>query len=502
MKKLISIFILSLLFINTKADTHYINSGNFYYSPSSLTVDVNDTVVWLNVQGFHNVNFDISSTTGNSFGNPVSFISSPTGADTMYIHKFTVPGYYEYDCSVGSHAASGMIGNITVNAITDCNGVANGTSLTDTCGVCQQAYIYNFVTHIPTYLNDTFNVVLGPTEILVMPNDPQNPLWNSSCDSSVYDIISNSADHTILEIAIDTCGLASTLDGPGPFTVFAPTDAAFNALPAGTISSLLSNLPALTDILKYHVVGDSVMSSMLSNGQTVTTLEGSDVTVTISGGNVYIENAMVTVADIVGDNGVVHVIDAVLLPPTPSNSVYDIISNSADHTILEIAIDTCGLASTLDGPGPFTVFAPTDAAFNALPAGTISSLLSNLPALTDILKYHVVGDSVMSSMLSNGQTVTTLEGSDVTVTISGGNVYIENAMVTVADIVGDNGVVHVIDAVLLPPSPSNINELKSDDKIIYTVDILGKIVVGQEKKNIILFDIYESGKTIRRLVIN
>ena len=91
---------------------------------------------------------------------------------------------------------------------------------------------------------------------------------------------------------------------------------------------------------------------MLSNGQTVTTLLGSDVTVTISGGNVYINNAMVTVADIVGDNGVVHVIDAVLLPPTPSNSVYDIISNSADHTILEIAIDTCGLAGTLDGPGP------------------------------------------------------------------------------------------------------------------------------------------------------
>ena len=441
MKKFISIFILSLLFIATKADTHYINSGNYYYSPSSLTINVNDTVVWLNIQGYHNVNFISSSISGNSFNNPVSFISSPTVADTLHEYVFTITGTYQYDCSVGSHAASGMIGTIIVN----------------------------------------------------------QPVITSN---TVYDIISNSADHTILEIAIDTCGLASTLDGPGPFTVFAPTDSAFNALPAGTISSLLSNLPALTDILKYHVVGDSVMSSMLSNGQTVTTLEGSDVTVTISGGNVYIENAMVTVADIVGDNGVVHVIDAVLLPPTPSNSVYDIISNSADHTILEIAIDTCGLASTLDGPGPFTVFAPTDAAFNALPAGTISSLLSNLPALTDILKYHVVGDSVMSSMLSNGQTVTTLEGSDVTVTISGGNVYIENAMVTVADIVGDNGVVHVIDAVLLPPSPSNINEIKSDDKVIYTVDILGKIVVGEEKKNMILFDIYESGKTIRRLVIN
>ena len=105
-------------------------------------------------------------------------------------------------------------------------------------------------------------------------------------------------------------------------------------------------------------------------------------------------------------------------------------------------------------------------------------------------------------MLSNGQTVTTLQGSDVTVTISGGNVYINNAMVTVADIVGDNGVVHVIDAVLLPPTPSNINEVKSDDRIIYTVNILGKIVNDEDKKDMILFDVYDSGKTIRRLVIN
>ena len=305
MKKFISIFILSLIVIATKADTHYINSGNYYYSPSSLTVDVNDTVVWLNVRGYHNVNFINSTITGNSFNNPVSFISSATAADTLYEYVFTLSGTYQYDCSVGSHAVNGMVGTIIVNQ------------------------------------------------------------------------------------------------------------------------------PVIT-----------------------------------------------------------------------SNTLYDIISSSADHTILETAIDTCGLATTLNGPGPFTVFAPTDAAFNALPAGTISSLLSNLPALTDILKYHVVGDSVMSSMLSNGQTVTTLEGSDVTVTISGGNVYIENAMVTVADIVGDNGVVHVINAVLLPPSPSNINELNSVDKIIYTVDILGKIVVDQKKKNMILFDIYESGESIRRLVIN
>ena len=112
----------------------------------------------------------------------------------------------------------------------------------------------------------------------------------------------------------------------------------------------------LTDILLHHVVGDSVMSGMLSNNQIVTTLLGTDITVTInSNGDVYIDNAMVTVVDLVGDNGVVHVIDAVLLPPTPSNTVYDIISNSVDHSTLKTSIDACDLGGTLSGSGPFTV---------------------------------------------------------------------------------------------------------------------------------------------------
>ena len=173
------------------------------------------------------------------------------------------------------------------------------------------------------------------------------------------------------------------------------------------------------------------MSGMLSNGQVVTTLLGTDVTVTINPSGVYIDNAMVTVADVVADNGVVHVIDAVLLPnpgctdPTAlnydstaivddgsctygTNSVYDVVVTSADHNLLEIAIDTCGLGGTLSGPGPFTLFAPTDAAFNALPTGTLAALLNDVPLLTNILLHHVVGDSVMSGMLTNGQVVTTI----------------------------------------------------------------------------------------------
>ena len=180
------------------------------------------------------------------------------------------------------------------------------------------------------------------------------------------------------------------------------------------------------------------------------------------------------------------------------NTVYDIVSNSPDHTTLEVAIDTCALSSTLSGPGPFTLFAPTDAAFNALPAGTVPALLNDIPTLTNILLHHVVGDSVMSSMLSNGQIVTTLLGTDLTVTIDTTGVYIDGAMVTVVDVIADNGVVHVIDAVLLPSSTevTDINELNSN-KYLYSINLLGKKVNRNVKKQVVL-DIYSNGKVVKR----
>ena len=316
--------------------------------------------------------------------------------------------------------------------------------------------------------------------------------------NSVYDIVANSMDHNILEFALDTCSLASTLKGAGPFTLFAPTDAAFSALPQGTIGALLNDLPQLKDILLHHVVGDSVMSGMLSNNQIVTTLLGTDLTVTInSNGDVFIDNAQVIIADIIADNGVVHVIDAVLLPSAASMSIYDIVKESAVHTTLQIAIDACGLDGVLQGPGPFTLFAPTDAAFNLLPAGTVTALLNDLPQLTDILKHHVVGDSVMSGMLSNNQIVTTLLGTDLTVMINSNGVFIDNAQVTIADIVAENGVVHVIDAVLLPSSTivSEIYEL--NNKYLHSVNILGK-KISRDVKNQIVLDVYSNGNIIKR----
>ncbi len=269
---------------------------------------------------------------------------------------------------------------------------------------------------------------------------------------TVWDVVQNSPDHTVLEAAVNAAGLGATLSGTGPFTVFAPTDAAFAALPAGTVQALLTDPQgALTQVLLYHVVTGKALSSSLTNGQTIATINGKNVTVTINANGVFINNAKVTVADVVADNGVVHVIDAVLLPPTVT--VWDVVQNSPDHTVLEAAVNAAGLGATLSGTGPFTVFAPTDAAFAALPAGTVQALLADPQgALTQVLLYHVVAGKALSSSLTNGQTIATINGKNVTVTINANGVFINNAKVTVADVVADNGVVHVIDAVLLPPT--------------------------------------------------
>jgi uncharacterized surface protein with fasciclin (FAS1) repeats len=270
--------------------------------------------------------------------------------------------------------------------------------------------------------------------------------------STVVDIIVNSPVHNTLETAVIAAGLVETLQGPGPFTVFAPTDAAFAALPEGTLEALLGDIPALTNILTYHVVGAKAMSSDLSNGQKIVTIQGKEVIVTINADGVFINNAKVTVSDLEAENGVVHVIDAVLIPSAMPATVVDIIVNSPDHNTLEAAVIAAGLVETLQGPGPFTVFAPTDAAFAALPEGTLEALLADIPALTNILLYHAVGAKAMSSDLSNGQKIVTVQGKEVIVTINDEGVFINNAKVTVVDLQAENGVVHVIDAVLIPSS--------------------------------------------------
>ncbi|WP_462319195.1 fasciclin domain-containing protein [Marinilabilia sp.] len=284
--------------------------------------------------------------------------------------------------------------------------------------------------------------------------------------NTVVDIINDSPDHTTLETALEASELDAPLNQTGPFTVFAPTDAAFDALPAGVLDALLADPTGdLADILLYHVVAAEALSTSLSDGQVITTMLGRDIEVTITGGDVFINNAQVIVADLQADNGVVHVIDAILTPPVIT--VFDIISASADHTTLETALIEAQLDDDLQGEGPFTVFAPTDAAFDALPDGVLSDLLSDpTGALADVLLYHVVAGTAMSTSLSDGQNITTLQGEDVVVTLSKGDVYINDAMVTVADIEADNGVVHVINAVLDPGSSTNVANISANVEAI------------------------------------
>ncbi|TVQ50122.1 MAG: T9SS C-terminal target domain-containing protein, partial [Saprospirales bacterium] len=270
---------------------------------------------------------------------------------------------------------------------------------------------------------------------------------------TVFDIISESDDHLTLQAAIEIAGLDGILSDPnGTFTVFAPTDDAFDAIDPEVLEAILDDEELLTAILLYHVVGAIAFSSDLEDGQEIETALGQNVTVTIENGNVFINNALVTVADLEADNGVVHVIDAVLLPEVDEPfTVFDIISESDDHLTLQAAIEIAGLDGILSDPnGTFTVFAPTDDAFDAIDPEVLEAILDDEELLTAILLYHVVGAIAFSSDLEDGQEIETALGQNVTVTIENGNVFINNALVTVADLEADNGVVHVIDAVLLP----------------------------------------------------
>jgi transforming growth factor-beta-induced protein len=244
--------------------------------------------------------------------------------------------------------------------------------------------------------------------------------------------------NTLAKALTDT-GLIDTLSGQGPFTVFAPTDDAFAALPKGTLESLSKD--ELKQILLYHVVAGDVRAKDVKAGP-VKTASGISAFLSTEGG-VKLNGANVTTADVVSSNGVIHVIDKVILP----TNIVEAATLAGGFTSLAGALTRVGLVDTLTGKGPFTVFAPTDAAFAALPKGTVEGLSD--ADLKNVLLYHVVGGSVLSTDLKAGPVDTLNPGKQVQVGLTGG-VTINDSKVVVADIVATNGVIHVIDAVLLP----------------------------------------------------
>ncbi len=260
-------------------------------------------------------------------------------------------------------------------------------------------------------------------------------------------------DFDTLVEALITAGLDSALANESKeFTVFAPTDAAFSELESDYLTNLVQNdTDNLTKILTYHVLSGTVMSSDLSDGMSVETLQGKYVDITIDDGTVYVNDAEVTTADIECSNGVIHVIDTVLVPK--DNIVEKAISFNDLNTLVD-AVVAADLVDTLsDESAEYTVFAPTDVAFSDLDTEYLNNLINNDTAnLTDILTYHVVPDIVYSYELSDNMTATTVQGSNITVQIINQSIYIDDAKVilSASDMECSNGVIHVIDKVILP----------------------------------------------------
>lgn len=305
--------------------------------------------------------------------------------------------------------------------------------------------------------------------------------------ADIVDTAVAAGDFTTLVAAVEAAGLVDALKGDGPYTVFAPTDAAFAKLPAGTVDALLADPKgALTQVLLYHVVPGKVMSSDLSNGMQAATLQGEDVVFSLADG-AKVNNANIAAADIEASNGVIHVVDTVLLPPslatagstaegsaeataTPEVAATEAATSTAaseaaaadivdtavaagDFSTLVAAVQAAGLVDALKGEGPFTVFAPTDAAFAKLPAGTVDALLADPKGdLTQILLYHVVPGKVMAGDVTDGLEATTLQGQPLKFAVKDGQVFVNDAQVVAADVAAANGVIHVIDSVLLPPA--------------------------------------------------
>ena len=332
----------------------------------------------------------------------------------------------------------------------------------------------------------------------------------------------NTGEHDSLVAALTHANLVTALQAEGPFTVFAPTDAAFAAAGIDLASFDTDEENAtLVDILTYHVYSGSVESSAVTDGLTVTMLNGDEATFTVADGAVRIGDATVTTPDVVASNGIIHVIDKVLLPPADVTAEDgDVCYNLHTHTIsagasfeecvayayyvdyemngqtftgcynmmthaltmvsqeecesyvwtpavdiamtaqattihgsLVAALAHANLVTALQAEGPFTVFAPTDAAFAAagIDLATFDTDEENA-TLVDILTYHVYSGSVESSAVTDGLTVTMLNGDEATFTVADGSVSIGDATVALADVPASNGVIHVIDKVLMPPA--------------------------------------------------
>ena len=256
--------------------------------------------------------------------------------------------------------------------------------------------------------------------------------------------------------ALGSAQLTSTLTAAGPFTVFAPSDAAFGQLDPATFAAIQADPELLKKVLRYHLVDGRRAAADLKPGK-LATVEGESLTVGQAGGGPSINDGRVTQADVPATNGVLHVIDRVLLPPSlrlgpgdaTAKDLVQVLTDTGNFTVLTDLVKTAGLTDVLSGPGPFSLFAPTDTAFSKLPDGALDQLKADKAALNKLLTYHVVPGATKATDLPLGRTKT-VEGDTLEIGRAKGKVTADGATVVYTDVPANNGYAHVIDRVLTP----------------------------------------------------
>lgn len=276
---------------------------------------------------------------------------------------------------------------------------------------------------------------------------------NHAASKDIVETAAAAGTFQTLLAAAKAAGLVDTLKSKGPLTVFAPTDDAFGKLPEGTVEALLADKAKLASILTYHVVPGNVPAKALTKESWATTAQGQSIRVQVSGDSVMVDNAKVVKANIAAKNGMIHVIDSVILPRP---DIVETAIAAGSFETLVTAVKAAELVEVLQGEGPFTVFAPLDSAFAALPDGTIPALLEDKAKLKSVLTFHVVPGRVLSGdiPMASGDAVSvrpaTVQGQKLSVTKTEKGVMVNGARVVKADIIAGNGVIHVVDKVLLP----------------------------------------------------
>lgn len=391
---------------------HNVIVTNFEFTPSSLTVVPGETVAFINIEGLHGVNGDSSTVTGASFGNPEVFsLDQDEGSiegTCLGVVTFEIPGVYRYDCPVGYNAEAGMQAEIVVDAF----------DLADLLFQTSQAGVE------PTF-------------------------WQSgyAFESFVPGVLTSLAPHTL----------------------FAPSDQAvsdvMDFMNLGQFDML--QIPDFTEIMQYHAVPGVLMAEDLEDGMALQTLQGQTLPVVVNDQGTFVDGAKLIAGGYTADNGVVHVLDSVLAPQgLPTQHVWGWIAESEEHSILRLAIQQLGLQGDLSfqvlidnsysEPGPWTVWAPTDLAFEILmeEQGWSVADLMDSQVLYELVQNHVVQSSIAPSQLTNGFAFTNLNGEVGQVLGEPGAWSIDDANVIGTGHEAYNGHVYVLDAVLAPDIPT------------------------------------------------